>query len=542
MSQQNYSIKIKDDRPAKVYSFKAELSAEQVGTLQMWLIALEEVWNIANAAKDTQRLILHIRKQHGGEVAPSAIWQDDVNDLLSAIRAKKWWPEDSIQRSIPTEIRAGLIDTLKKAWGKYYDDRKKGILTGRPKPKSSKRPVQSLINLNGKTTVKVSHLSEHNALVSFRGLEPFKVKGYYKRFPGGLEYGKVALVQDGGEWFIQFTARYTPAEVVRPVARQMGVDPGIKAVVATSEGQVIKPRRNPIKLRQRLKRLQRKQARQQKGSASSQKTRAAINRVHAKIRRQRKGFNVKLADWLGRFDVAFEGSRLGNMTRRAKPKHREDGKGYERNGAKAKSGLNRELLDNGLGQVRQLTEVRCKSRRHKFVKTAQKDVSYSSQRCHCCAELGVRPSQEKFVCLNRDCRLYGTVQHADVNAAKNHAIAGFNLPREATSVQLGEVMPVESGATSAGQPGGRSKVALLPEASSTTPEPCNGQPQGSMSVKDTPLPFGAETQTIKATQPLTSRNLPCTMRSKGSEGQSAETKAKKRGRSKVLASNAETPV
>jgi transposase len=499
--------KSKDTRPVKVYSFKAELSAEQLATVQVWLIALEEVWNAANAALDTKRLISSIRHRQS-EPSPTATWEDTTADLLSKIRAKKWWPEDSIQQVVPTTLRDGLIDTLKKSWKKYYDDRKKGVMTGRPKMKGVKRPVSSLLTLNGAKEVKVVE-SGPNAYVTFPGLGSFKIKGYHKRFHGGLDYGKVALVQDGNDWFIQFSARHTPANSPTAQPRIVGVDPGIKAVVATSDGHVIQPRRKDAKLRQRMKRLQRKLARQQRGSKSSEATKAAIRGIHAKVRRRRKGFNAKLADWLGRFDIAFEGSRLRDMSRRAKPKPREDGKGWERNNAKAKSGLNRELLDNGLGQIRQLTEDRCKSRGKRFVKTAEADVRYSSRRCHCCGELGKRSTQEKFVCLNRGCRLHGIIQHADVNAAKNHAKAGYSIPSGIYPSAMGKVMGAESGATLAGQPGLQPTAATL-EASKTTPLPSDGQSlQGSESVKDDATTPSGETFTSKAKRRTSAKNPTC---------------------------------
>jgi putative transposase len=520
MSQPKIS-KSKDNRPLKVYSFKAELSAEQIATITRWLNGLNRQFNEGLSAL-TEAEQLDWREEawaeRSGQFPSMAVrWRCSKAGLYSLVgvgvrtrkrdgakycvlaeRRGKPLPDKSMAKEgriaqlrayavdcrseknyshavvspVPSIYRDGCIDTLKKAWKVYKDPK---LPARRPQFKKQDRPVKSLINLNGKTTISVDQVG-NNAWVKMPGLAPFKIKGYFKRFPCGLEYGKVALVQDGGEWFVQFSVRYTPSQVDRPNARRVGVDPGVKAVVATSDGHVIQPRRKPLKLRQRLKRLQRKQARQQKGSKSLLKTKAAIALIHARCRRQRKAFNAKIADWLGRFDVAFEGSRLGNMSRAAKPKPRPDGKGYERNGAKAKSGLNRELLDNGLGQIRQLTEARCKSRGHEFVKTADGDVRYSSRRCHCCGEMGKRISQEKFFCLNRGCRLHGVAQHADVNAAKNHAIAGYNLPREATPVQLGEVMPVESGATPAGQPGGRSRVAAPSKTSSTTPEPSKGQP------------------------------------------------------------------
>lgn len=542
----------KDTRPVKVYSFKAELSAVQVVTVQAWLNGLNRLYNEGLSALIASEQVewrekfapdlgsqfpsmpVKLRKvagrwkavgvgvktnrRTGFKYCPIAEWVDRPlpdKSLAKGTRSAQLKAYSIDCRSacnyhhpildgMPSELRDGCIHVLQNAWKDYKDAK---LRRGRPKFKSKNHPVSSLFIRNGKERVKVSE-SGPNAYVTFPGLGSFKIKGYHKRFCGGLEYGKVALVQDGNDWFIQFSARYTPVETPSAQARIVGVDPGIKAVVATSDGHVIQPRRKDAKLRQRMKRLQRKLARQERGSKSSEKTTARIRGIHAKVRRNRKGFNAKLADWLGRFNVAFEGSRLRDMSKRAKPKLKEDGTGWERNTAKAKSGLNRELLDNGLGQIRQLTEARCKSRGKEFVKTAEADVRYSSRRCHCCGELGKRSTQEKFVCLNRDCRLHGIIQHADVNAAKNHAKAGYRIPSGIYPSTMGEVMGAESGATLAGQPG--LQPTAMPEASKTTPLPSDGQPsQGSESVKDDATPPLGEAFTSKATRRTGRKNPAC---------------------------------
>lgn len=544
--------KPKNTRPIKVYSFKAELNADQLAMVQAWLNGLNRLYNeglsalIASEQAEWREkfapdlgarfpsMPVKLRKVAGRWKAVGAGVKTNKHTGFKYCSIAEWvdrpLPDKSLTKGtrsaqlrayaidcrsacnyhhpildgMPSEFRDGCIHVLKNAWKDYKDAK---LRRGRPKFKSQNHPVSSLFIRNGKERVKVSE-SGPNAYVTFPGLGSFKIKGYHKRFYGGLEYGKVALVQDGNDWFIQFSARYTPADSPTAQPRIVGVDPGIKAVVATSDGHVIQPRRKDAKLRQRMKRLQRKLARQQRGSKSSEATRAKIRVIHAKVRRNRKGFNARLADWLGRFDVAFEGSRLRDMSRRAAPKPKEDGTGYERNNAKAKSGLNRELLDNGLGQIRQLTEARCKSRGKRFVKTAEADVRYSSRRCYCCGELGKRSTQEKFVCLNRGCRLHGISQHADVNAAKNHAKAGYSIPSGIYPSAMGKVMGAESGATLAGQPG--LQPTAKPKASKTTPLPSNGKPlQGSESVKDDATTPSGETFTHKATQRTAQKNPAC---------------------------------
>jgi putative transposase len=481
--------KVKDVRPRKVYAFKAELSADQVALAEMIMESLHEVWNKANVKKDTARLIHRLRKQHNREAPESATLLDNkaLDKELSLMRAKQYWPKDSVQQLIPTPYRDSTIKALKDAWSRFYKDYKSGV--GPPKFKSRIRPIRSLIDRNGVTTIKVFPCQENskNAWVQFPRpsdkalpwLGKIKIKGFYKRFPAGLEYGKVALVKDASDWFVQFTAVCPTPKADSLALKKIGVDPGVKLVVATSEGIEVKAKAQAERTKRRFKRLQRKLARQQKGSASREHTKQKIAAIHAKARRSRKAYNAYLADWLGRYDVAFEGSQLRNMTRKAKPKPNEEGTGYLRNGAAAKSGLNRELLDRGIGQLRDLTEARCKSRGHTYIKTEAKDVPYTSRKCHCCGEKGRRPKQEVFICLNQGCDLFHQEQNADVNAAKNHLKAVSIFRQESTRVPSEEVKRGESRATVAGQPDSGLLSVSLATANGSSPEA-----QASVSVKE----------------------------------------------------------
>lgn len=529
----------KDLRPRKIYAFKAELSADQIALVEIMLEGLAEVWNRANVLKDTARLIHRNRKARGGTVAESATFPDnkEIDAILSKMRAKQYWPGDSIQQLIPTPYRDSTIKALQLAWSRFYKDCRAGV--GAPKFKSQKRPIQSLIDGNGATTFKVFPCQEDskNAWVQFPRpsnkalpwIGKVKIKGFYKRFPGGLEYGRVALVKDGNDWFMQFTAVYTPVQVERQEARAIGVDPGVKVIVATSDHVLVQPRRRNKRLEQRHKRLQRKLARQQKGSASSKKTKRLICGIYAKVRRSRKAYNAYLADWLGRFNVAFEGSQLRNMTRKAKPKPNEEGTGYLRNGASAKSGLNREILNQGIGQLRDNTEQRCKSRGRTFIKTDSKDVMYSSKRCHCCGEKGRRPRQEVFICLNQGCGLFNQQQHADVNAAKNHLKAGFNIPSGIYPSAIGEVKQEESRATVAGQPDSGLSSASLATVKESSPEA-----QALGSEKENMLLLTAKGNRRKRSRRSSSDLGACVSQHKGSRRFASSKSTDQRSSSEVL--------
>lgn len=127
---------------------------------------------------------------------------------------------------------------------------------------------------------------------------------------------------------------------------------------------------------------------------------------------------------------------MKNMVKRAKPKH--DGKGgYKHNGASAKSGLNKRILDCAWGDIFQkIAWLAAKSGKPVF----EVNPRHTSQECPKCShvEKGNRDG-EKFVC-----RACGYAEHADTGAARKIAKkSGLTFPRNQKSLpaDCGKVMP-----------------------------------------------------------------------------------------------------
>jgi putative transposase len=111
----------------------------------------------------------------------------------------------------------------------------------------------------------------------------------------------------------------------------------------------------------------------------------------------------------------FEALKVKNMTKKAKPKQDEQGR-WVRNGAAAKSGLNKAVLASTWGQTKVFLQYKAR-RQGKLV--IEVPAFYSSQECGACGHIHKdnRVSQSEFVC--QSC---GHIDHADHNAAK--VIAG----------------------------------------------------------------------------------------------------------------------
>lgn len=121
-----------------------------------------------------------------------------------------------------------------------------------------------------------------------------------------------------------------------------------------------------------------------------------ISRTHERIRLQRRNFLHKLSTFTVRNHgtiIAEDGLQSPNLRKRAEAKLREDGTGYERNNAKAKSGLSKSLADASPGAF--ISQVKTKSKaagRNFFPYPA----AYTTQECPVCDHRQTMPPDVRW--------------------------------------------------------------------------------------------------------------------------------------------------
>ncbi len=211
------------------------------------------------------------------------------------------------------------------------------------------------------------------------------------------------------------------------LAQITGIDRGVKLSIATSDG--LRIAYSPEKA-ERLRQLARKKAKYQRILARKKRQNNNKNTKRVESNEQQK-----LADKIANFDaktarirhdflhqtskevvlaakpiIALEALTLKNMTKRAKPKRGKHGRGYARNNANAKSGLNRSLLNVALGKLGDFIKYKANDYGKAVVEV---NPAGTSQTCHVCGEKNtIRPQQDTLICLN-GCGTF----HADDNAS-----------------------------------------------------------------------------------------------------------------------------
>lgn len=197
----------------------------------------------------------------------------------------------------------------------------------------------------------------------------------------------------------------------------IGIDMGINKFVAISNGEYVNPANMFRKLEKRLAKEQRKLSRKKKFSNNFHKQNKRIQHIHSKIANSRLDFLHKLSTTLSKNHalIAVEALKIKNMSKSAKGT--VDGHGRN---VKAKSGLNKSILDQGWGIFRTLLKYKLDWNGGIYIEVPPK---HTSQKCNKCntVDKGNR-NASAFECLN-----CGHKDNADINAAKNILVAGHAM-------------------------------------------------------------------------------------------------------------------
>ncbi len=252
------------------------------------------------------------------------------------------------------------------------------------------------------------------------------------------------VFMSGGYWFISMLVEISgdlPEQ--KPIAEcrsVIGIDVGVNKLVALSDGRFvenIRPATN-LKTLRRLAIHQRSASRKRNGSNNKSKAYKRLAKIQHKIAQKRDGYNwqaaskiIKTADVIGREDL-----NIKNMVKRAKPKH--DGKGgYLRNGASAKAGLNKVILDSAWGDL--FSKIAWLAAKTGKIVIAV-NPRYSSQVCPECGHIDKsNRNGEKFICTS-----CGYTDHADTKASREIASrVGLTFPKKVLPADCGKVTPVK---------------------------------------------------------------------------------------------------
>jgi putative transposase len=213
-----------------------------------------------------------------------------------------------------------------------------------------------------------------------------------------------------GKWFLSIQTERKVEEPVHPSTSVVGIDLGITHFATLSDGCSIEPLNSFHKHQQRLKRYQRMMARRQKFGRNWQKSKAKVQKVYRRIANVRNDFLHKTSTTISKNHavVIVEGLEVRKMSRSAKGTPEQPGRNV-----RAKSGLNRSILDQGWGEFRRQLQYKLLWRGGKLIAVPPQ---YTSQECPACRHISAdnRRTQADFHCM-----ACGFAENADLVGARN---------------------------------------------------------------------------------------------------------------------------
>jgi putative transposase len=162
----------------------------------------------------------------------------------------------------------------------------------------------------------------------------------------------ITVKREARRWWVTIRCRDVPAEPLSPTGRAVGLDLGVRVLVATSDGQLLANPAHGRRCAKRLAAAQRAVDSKQKGSRRRWRAGERVGAADRYIRNWRTDALHQLSRQLvNDYDlIVHEHLHIETMVRRPRP--RPDGKGgHAPNGAAAKTGLNRSIYDAGWGQL-----------------------------------------------------------------------------------------------------------------------------------------------------------------------------------------------
>ena len=244
----------------------------------------------------------------------------------------------------------------------------------------------------------------------------------------------VTVSSSGGKWFVSIQTEREVAQPVPTANSAIGIDVGIARFATLSDASFIAPLNSFKKHQDRLRRYQRAMRRKVKFSNNWKKANARVQKIHLCIANARKDFLHKTTTTISQNHalVCVEDLQVQNMSSSAKGDTKKPGKNV-----RAKSGLNKAILDQGWGEFRRQLDYKVGWHGGMLLAVPAHNTSRT---CPCCTHVSKdnRRTQAQFECV-----LCGYKNHADVVGAINVLERGYRLLACGESVQLGRSMKQE---------------------------------------------------------------------------------------------------
>lgn len=207
----------------------------------------------------------------------------------------------------------------------------------------------------------------------------------------------LTLTRDAGKWYAVFVCETEIATQHAKPDTHVGIDVGIRKLAVLSDGTEVANIRSGKKRSAALKRRHR---------ALSRCVRGSKNRMRAKLRLQKQykreadvratHLHVETKKIAASYAcVSVEKLQISNMVKSAKGTIDEPGTKVAQ-----KAGLNKAILDSGMGRIASLLEYKCRRVGGEVIRVPARNTSQTCSSCKKKTKVKLKLSDERFVCKN----------------------------------------------------------------------------------------------------------------------------------------------
>ena len=381
---------------------------------------------------------LYPNKEQSLKLSHQCFIYNQVYNICLNLQQKQWLKNKELGKKERTYLSATQIDNQVKLALKARNLEFKSVVAqqarinflralkdktkGFPKFKNSKLAKQSFNwNNQGYQILEFNDKFKIFRLMSM----PIKMR-YHRALPNNYKLNQITISKTHNKYFVAFSITYDEPNVVLmssnkiDIKRAVGIDMNINEI-ALSNGRLIKTNSkliNKAKYGNAFKRLQRKQSRRVlkakkdkiKLGSNFRKTQIRLNKIYERASNIKKDLAHKISNQIVKnFDlIVVENLKVKNMTKRAKLKN-----------VKAKSGLNKSILDTSFYQFLSFVEYKAMHNGKVFTKI---EPQYTSKTCCKCGTIkeNLTLKDRVFTCDN-----CGYAEHRDINASKNILYRGL---------------------------------------------------------------------------------------------------------------------
>ena len=361
----------------KTFKYQLKLTPTQERKVDSWIGTCRFAYNLALETK------IYAYRSYGANISVF-----DLHKQLTELKKDCDWI-----KAVPAQTLQDAIDRMGKAYQSFF--------RGGGFPRFARKDRYNSILFK---SVKIDN---HNRVT----LPKIGSVKYFNSRPLTGQLRNATITRVNGKYYISIVTKQEENQVsLMPNDSQVGIDMGVSFWASLSTGTQIENPKHTNKYASQLRLESRKLARMKKGSNNRTKQKLIVAKLHEKIRNIRTDFiHKQTTNLVNSFGlIAIEDLKIKNMTRSAKGNTESHG-----SNVKAKSGLNRSLIDVGFNIFKNQLEYKAAWYGRECIKV---DPKYTSQICNSCGvkDKESRISQAKYVCTS-----CGIESNADVNAAKN---------------------------------------------------------------------------------------------------------------------------